>query len=128
MYKLRIALAALVIGAVSLGAYRAVDDAKKDAPKYTIKQVMKEAHGEDGLVKKVREGNATQADKDKLVELYIALAADKPAKGDIAVWKEKTAPIVVAAKAIAADKEGDKKLIATFNKAVACKDCHQVFK
>jgi hypothetical protein len=124
MRTVRILLAALFLGAVSLGAYRAVEE--KDAPKYTIKEVMKAAH-KDGLKGKVASGKATQEEKDKLVELYAALAANKPEKGDVAVWKEKTTPIVVAAKAIAADKDTPKAIM-DLNKATACKACHDVFK
>jgi hypothetical protein len=125
MRTVRILLAALFLSVVSVGAYSAANT--KDDPKYTIKDVMKAAHGKDGLKGKVSSGKASQEEKDKLVELYVALAANKPSKGDVAVWKEKTDPIVVAAKAIAADKDAP-KAIADLNKATMCKSCHEVFK
>jgi hypothetical protein len=127
MRNVRILLAMLFVAAVGFGVSTA--EYKKDDPKYTIKEVMKTAHGggEKSLKAKVASGKATQAEKDQLVELYSALAASKPNKGDVAVWKEKTEPIVVAAKAIAADKDTP-KAIADLNKATACKSCHEVFK
>ena len=43
-------------------------------------------------------GEASAEEKKQLVELYEALAANKPPKGDEASWKEKTAALVAAAK------------------------------
>ena len=74
------ALPALIVGfLIGLAVVRAADD----APKYTIKEVMKMAHsGQNSLAKKVASGNASKEDDKKLVELYTALAADKPTQGD----------------------------------------------
>ncbi len=128
MLKIRILLAVLFVGVVSFGAYRAADD-KKDAPKYTTNEVMIAAHkGDSNLLKKVVDGTATQEDKDKLVDLYTAMAANTPKKGDAAKWVEINKPIVAAAKAVAADKDGSKKLVADLQKATACMACHKEFK
>jgi hypothetical protein len=55
---------------LSLGAFVGLNFAEAaDQPKYTIKEVMKEAH-KNGLYKKVAEGNAEKAEKEKLVALY----------------------------------------------------------
>jgi hypothetical protein len=76
-----------------------------DEPKFTIKQVMKQAH-KDGLLKKVAAGDGSAEDAKKLLELYTALAANKPPKGEEAAWKEKTGPIVEAAKKASEGAEG----------------------
>ncbi len=53
------------------------DDSK---PKYTIKQVMAQAH-KNGMYKKVAQGKATKEEKDKLVELYTARRKKHSAQG-----------------------------------------------
>jgi len=114
-------LAALVVALVlgtSVGAFTKAD------PKYTIKEVMKAAH-KDGLLKKVTGGTADATEKKTLLELYTALSENKPSKGDEKVWKEKTAAIVEAAKAVVDDKKDAGKNLA---KTVNCKGCHEVFK
>ncbi|MBI2823221.1 MAG: hypothetical protein HYX69_00865 [Planctomycetia bacterium] len=107
-----------------LGMGWAFASAAEDKPKYTIKQVMKEAH-KDGLMKKVAEGKGTKADAEKLLELYQALAANKPPKGDAADWRTKTEALVAAAKeAVAAKPDFGKAL----TKAANCADCHKAHK
>lgn len=118
--------AGLVVGvlvAISGSAFVLGED---DKPKYTIKEVMQEAH-KGGLLKKVLGSDPSQADRDKLVEFYTALAASKPPKGDEKEWKEKTSTLVTAAKALAKDAK-DKKAVDTLKKATNCKACHEGFK
>jgi hypothetical protein len=114
---------ALVLGLlVGLTVLRAADD----APKYTIKEVMKMAHsGDSSLYKKVAAGKASKDDKQKLVDLYTALAANTPTKGDADSWKEKTTALLDAAKEVQDGKEGAAK---DLKKAADCKACHQVHK
>ncbi len=95
--------------------YTRADDAD---PKYTIKEVMKTAH-KDKLLQKVVGGDASDAEKKMLCELYEALAANKPPKGDLDSWKEKTSAIVDAC------KSGD---AAALKKAVNCAACHKAHK
>ena len=90
----------------------------EEKPKYTIKQVMKTAH-KGGLLKKVSEGKASDEEKKQLVELYEAMAALKPPKGEESSWKEKTTALVEAAKE-AQEGKGVEKLKA----AADCKACH----
>jgi len=118
-----IAAPALILGLViGLAALRAADD----APKYTIKEVMKMAHaGDNALAKKVTSGKASQEDKKKLVDLYTALAADTPKKGDAESWKDKTGALLDAAKAVEDGKDGAAK---DLKKAMDCKACHTVHK
>jgi len=92
--------------------------------KVTIKDVMKTAH-KGGLMAKVAKGEANADEKKQLVELYTALAANKPPKGEEASWKEKTAALLAAAKEAAEGKEGaGAKLRAAAN----CMACHSVHK
>jgi hypothetical protein len=114
---------ALILGlAIGLAALRGADDASK----YTIKEVMKMAHqGDNSLYKRVSSGKASKEDKKKLVELYTALAADAPTKGDADSWKDKTTALVDAAKAVEDGKEGATK---DLKKAADCKACHTVHK
>jgi hypothetical protein len=114
---------ALILGLViGLAALRAADE----APKYTIKEVMKMAHaGDNALAKKVASGKASKEDKKKLVDLYTALAADTPKKGDADSWKDKTSALLDAAKAVDDGKDGAAK---DLKKAMDCKACHTVHK
>ena len=113
----------LILGLViGLAALRAADE----APKYTIKEVMKMAHtGETSLAKKVASGKASKADDKKLVDLYTALAANTPPQGDADVWKDKTGALLDAAKSVEDGKDGAAK---DLKKAMDCKACHEVFK
>ncbi len=106
-------LAGLMLGVAGLGMAR-----EEEKPKYTIKQVMKEAM-KGGLLKKVASGEGDKEDSAKLVELFTALADDKPSKGDLDTWKEKTTALLKATKA------GDGKAM---QKAANCKACHDIFK
>ena len=117
-----ILLGALAIACVATyHVSRAADEAK---PKYTIKEVMKFAHKE-GLLKKVTGGQGSKEDAEKLVELYSALAADKPPKGEESDWKTRTAALVQAAKDVVANKDGAK---AELEKAANCAACHKLHK
>ena len=90
---------------VSLGASRAADEEKA---KFTIKEVMKQAHGggNNSLASKVAAGTATKEEKDKLVELYTALAKNKPTKGDAKSWKEKSDLVLKCAEGCAKGDTG----------------------
>lgn len=98
--------------------------ADEDKPKYTIKEVMKEAH-KSGLYKKVAENKADQEEKEKLVDLYTSLPKNEPPKGDKQEWKKQTEAMLKAAKgALKDDKAEAKKLL----KLVNCQKCHGKFK
>lgn len=95
-------------------------------PKYTIKEVMKLAHvGKPPLCGKVVQGKATDAEKKQLLELYEALAANKPPCGDLKDWEQRTKALVEAAKALVAN---DKDAIAKYKKALNCAACHKEHK
>ena len=92
--------------------------------KYTIKEVMKEAH-KGGLMKKVADGKADDAEKKKLVELYKSLSQDTPPKGDAADWKTKTTTLLDAATKAST---GDAAAAATLPKLANCAACHKEHK
>lgn len=105
----------LAVALMSAGLLWADD---KDKPKYTTKEVMKLAHKEK-LLNKVMEGKASDDEKKKLVELYEAMAANKPPKGDADNWKKLNDALVDAAKKADAD---------ALKKASNCGACHSAHK
>lgn len=93
--------------------------------KYTTKEVMNKAQ-KGGLMKKVLEGKASDAEKAKLVEYYEALPQHAPNKGDAGAYKKLTENMVVAAKAAQKGEDGWKQKL---QKAAAnCKACHDQYK
>ena len=114
------ALLALAFAA-TLGA--AADD-KDEAPKHKIKDVMKVCMKE-GLCKKVASGEASDEEKEKLVEMFAALAKNKAPKGDAKSWEEKTAALLKAAKECAEGKDGAGKALQA---AANCAACHKAHK
>lgn len=122
MRKLLVASVVMAFAFAALGLATRAED--KEKPKHTIKAVMKTCM-KDGLCKKVASGKADDAEKKALVENFEALAANKPPKGDADSWKEKTAALVEAAKAVAEGKEGAG---AKLNAAANCMACHKEHK
>jgi hypothetical protein len=107
-----VGMAVLTLGLVSMTL------AADEKPKYTIKEVMKEAM-KGGLCKKVATGKATEEDKAKLVEMFKAMTQNKPPKGESESWKSKTDALLTAAKG------DDGKAL---GKAANCMACHEVHK
>jgi len=114
---LSLSLVALFVSAGFLNA----DDKK---PKYTIKEVMKE-HKKGKLRDTVLGGKASDEEKKHLLELYEAMAAGKPSKGEADSWKKLNDAIVAAAKDVVEGKDG---AIDALKKATACGDCHSAHK
>ena len=100
------------------------DNQAGEKAKYTIKEVMKEAH-KDGLLKKVASGNASETDKKHLAELYKALSQNTPPKGDAEDWKTRTVAMVKAADLAVM---GDEKAAKSLQKLVNCAGCHKEHK
>jgi hypothetical protein len=110
---------------LSLSAVIATVARADDKAKFTVAEVMKKAHGGSKLANKVADGKASKEDKEMLLDLYKALAAGKPSKGDAKSWKEKTEALVTAAEsAVKGDADAGEKL----TKAKDCKSCHMVHK
>ena len=100
------------------------DNQAGEKAKYTIKEVMKEAH-KDKLLNKVAAGNASEADKKHLAELYKALSQNTPPKGDAEGWKTKTIALVKAADLAVM---GDEKAAKSLPKLANCANCHKEYK
>jgi hypothetical protein len=121
MRKLLLACVVVAFGWVAI----TLTTRAQDKPKFTIKDVMKTAH-KGGLTKKVAKGEATAEEKKQLVELYEALVANKPPKGDDASFKEKAAELLAAAKDAADGKPGAaEKVNAIFMKCMGCHSAHK---
>ena len=98
----------------------ALAEAKK--PKYSVKEIMKEIHkGQDNIGKRAASGTASKEDIAKLAEYYESLPLNEPPKGEMASWKEKTAAMVKASKAL---KSGDAGAAEAYKNAANCKACH----
>jgi hypothetical protein len=96
--------------------------AGEDKPKHTIKEVMNKAM-KGGLCKKCASGKASDDEKKELVDLFTALAANAPPKGDKESWTKKTKALADAAKDLADGKtDAAKKLGGAAN----CKACHSL--
>jgi hypothetical protein len=97
-------------------------------PKFTIKQVMKEAiKGHSALVKKACKGTATPAELAKMVEYFQAMAACEPPKGDLESWQEKTGALLDAARRVQ-KAPTDKTASFALEQAVECRQCHNPHK
>lgn len=118
-------LAATVIALISMAILLQPNQAG-EKPKFTIPQVMKTAHsGDESLVGKVIEGTASAEEKKELVELYKALAANKPPKGDAKSWKERTEALVKASEAAAKGEEAAAKSLLKLSNCNACHTIHR---
>jgi hypothetical protein len=109
---------------VSFALGYAASHASYFAPRHTIKQVMRKAH-KQGLLKNVLSGNASDEDRRELLSLYLDLAANTPPKGGADSWRDKTTPIINAARAVAA---GDPRGPRALKNAVNCGACHREHK
>ncbi|TVP99965.1 MAG: hypothetical protein EA381_08430 [Planctomycetaceae bacterium] len=95
-----------------------------DAAKPTIKDVMKSGH-KDGLLKKILDGDATQQEKQELLDLYITMFELKPEKGDIESWQRLAGgAALAAAKVVVGRPDG----LETLKVATNCKACHDPHK
>ena len=90
-----------------------------------ITEIMAKAH-DDGLLKKILEGNANDAEKQQLVAFYTTLAAHNPPKGDADNWKNLTATLLSAAQATAT--EASPANIQALESASSCRNCHSQHK
>lgn len=100
----------------------AADD--EEAPKITIKQVMKTAM-KGGLLKKVASGDADEAEKKELHNMLVALSKNTPKKGEAESWEKFTGALVKAGKAAVDGDEGAGEML---TKAANCKGCHEAHK
>ncbi len=101
-----------------------------DAPKakYTLEEVMQQAHGTPqmpGIRPKVLDGSATDDEKKKLLDLYISLTENAPPQGDAAKWKDMTNAVVVAMGKVVVGRED---AVAEFETATDCNACHMEYR
>ncbi|MBN8246877.1 MAG: hypothetical protein J0L84_05470 [Verrucomicrobia bacterium] len=95
-------------------------------PALTTEQIMEEGFkGKTSLAARLSENTASDADKQRMVYLTQQLALNKPSKGDLGSWQEKTAKMNRAALALA-DKLPDS--IELWRAASDCKACHSIHK
>ena len=114
-------IAACVVLTLAVGGKTALK-----ADDLAIKDVMKRAHGgKPSLYAKVIGGNASDDEKQMLVDLYAALGKSKPPKGDQDEWKRRTDELVAAAKDVAA---GNGDATTNLAKAANCAACHKAHK
>lgn len=124
-------VAILVLTTVAFGFVTTIvaDDATSDAklaPKYTIAEIMNKAHrGTDSLVRTVARGTATDAQKAELLEFYKILAENKPSRGEMADWNERTTLLIEAAQAAV---DGNPEATNMLTKASSCLGCHRAHK
>lgn len=125
MRSLKLALVAfMAVALLSMGLTTSAQDKdKKEAPKYTIKEAMKECMKSD-LCKNVASGKGTKADAEKLVTYFTAMQGNKPPKGEEKSWKAKTGALITAAKTFV-DGKGDADAL---KKAANCGGCHGAHK
>ncbi len=114
-------VSAFVVAGLLSTVTSAEDDAKK--PKKSIKDVMKEAH-KSGLAKKVASEKATPEEREELLDLYVALAANKPPKGEEKSWKILSARLVTGAADVVEDPSDTRDL----KRAMNCGKCHKLHK
>jgi surface antigen len=99
--------------------------AAQDKPKFTISEVMQQAH-KGGLLKKVQNSQADADEGKQLVEYYTALTQNKPPMGDEKAWKKQTETMLAGAKLYADGKKDEGA--AALKKTVNCANCHKMFK
>jgi hypothetical protein len=101
-------------------------DQKDDAPKYTIKEVMKKGQAKGGLYPKLVMGKASESEAKSLLEMYKALSKQKPPVGDAESWKTKTAALIEATQLYVDGKKDDS--LAKLRDAGNCMNCHKAHK
>ena len=109
---------------VASTAFLFAQDSDEPKAKYTIKQVMKQAHSQK-LLNKVVDGKASKEEKDKLLDLYLSMLENKPNKGEQQSWIMKSGRLMWGAAAVAVGREGAEGFL---KEASNCKACHSVHK
>jgi hypothetical protein len=108
---------ALLVLALALPAFAEEDNAIKKAMQFAHKAPQ----GEKKLNEKIAEGTATEAEIQKALDLYKAMADTKPPRGDQAAFQEKVGKVIVATEELVAKKSDG---VAHYKEAINCKACH----
>jgi hypothetical protein len=117
-----ICLGLVIAGGTVVSVARAEEEGAK--PKHTIKEVMKLAH-KDGLLKKVTEGQASDAEKKQLLDLYVSMVEAKPEKGSEESWHKLAGSAAMAAAKVVVGREDGVELLKTTTNCKACHDVHK---
>jgi hypothetical protein len=117
-------VAAVLLGFAILMTTALTRAEDEDQPGASTKAVMKRVF-KGPLNRKVAGGKASEKEKKELLELFQALAKNKPPRGDAESWKKKNAALVSAAKAMI---KGEKDAGKALTKAANCKNCHSKHK
>lgn len=95
-------------------------------PKYSIEEVMEQAHaGEDSLLAKVADGKASAEEKVQLLDLYLSMLENDPPVGDAAAFHEKANEAVAAVARVVVGRDGAE---GELKRAVNCAACHKEHK
>lgn len=116
-----IASLAMFLSVPSVVSINAQDE---EEPKFTMKQVMTEGM-KGGLFKKAVQGEASEEEMKKLMEMCMTLGKYKVKKGDPDAFEERVKTIKKALKGIA---EGDEEAAEVLKKATNCASCHRAHK
>jgi len=121
-----IASTTLLLGLAVLAGQSTTASAGGGDPKNSISDVMDAAHGKKGLLNKVKNGKASDADGKELLALYKDLQKNKPPEGSAEDWKKRTQALIEGAELFVKGKKDEGKTALT--KAADCKGCHSVHK
>ena len=113
---------AILFASVSAGP---VDFNRQDDEKPSISDAMTAFHKGDKLHQVVGKGEASDAQKKQLLDLYIHMSEQKPPKGDAEEWQKQLQPIIAAAAKVVVGREGAEK---EYMGATNCMACHKKFK
>lgn len=117
----QVALAAALI-AITAGCA----STPKSKASLSVEHIMEEGfEGKESLSARISKGQGNEADFKKMAFLTKELALNKPSKGDLASWTEKTTALQAASESLVAGKPG---ALDGFKTAVNCKACHSVHK
>lgn len=81
--------------------------------------------GKGSIAARLSQDKGTQADKMRMAYLTEQLSLNKPVKGDLASWTQKTTALREAAVALANNAPG---ALVSWKAASDCKKCHSVHK
>lgn len=109
-----------VLGAVAAGS-PATDDSDGVGPSDVIVRVMQDAMT-SGLAKRVATDEATDAEKQELLDLFTELEPTVPPVGDKAEWDGRILKLIAAAQDALEEADGYPQRL---RKAVNCGACHK---
>ena len=112
-------------GCSSSGAGSKAGRSVEDVMKAGFKGKDPSLKGADTIAGRIGAGTASESDLQLMVELTRDLARNKPPKGELASWTEKTSALKVAANELAAHQPG---AIDAWKAAASCKACHSLHK